>query len=84
GGSWGGCSFLERSFYMIKRIILIALLLGAVSGCIGYNLQWEPSWVDGFEHEKRHFRAWQQDMSAIHKFIDKHLFNLDEEDPTRY
>ena len=70
---------------MVNKILLIAIIsLVLLTGCIGYNHKWEPSWTDGFEHEKRHFRAWWQDMGSIHKFVDRHLFNLDEEDPTRY
>jgi len=69
---------------MLKKILFIVVALICLSGCIGYNMKWEPSYTDGFEHEKAHFRAWWQDMASIHKFIDKHLFNLDEEDPTRY
>jgi hypothetical protein len=70
---------------MLKKIFLLVIIsLGSLTGCIGYNTKWEPSWTDGFEHEKKHFRAWWQDMADIHKFFDRHLFNLDEDDPTRY
>ena len=53
-------------------------------GCIGYNQEWDPSWTDDFAHEKRHFRAFWQDLASIHRFIDRHLFNFDETDPGRY
>jgi hypothetical protein len=69
---------------MLKKIFLTIVLGLVLTGCIGYNYKWEPSWTDGFEHERKHFRAWMQDMAEIHKFIDRHLFNLDERDPTRY
>lgn len=61
---------------------LIALLLSG--GCISYNLDNEPSWTDKYEHEKRHMRAFWQDLSGIHRFIDRYFFNFDETDPARY
>lgn len=70
---------------MLKRILLLVVIsLVSLTGCIGYNYKWEPSWTDGFEHEKGHFRALWQDMAGVHKFFDRHLFNFDESDPTRY
>jgi hypothetical protein len=72
----------------IGGYVLLAVLFGLVatifSGCIGYNTNWDPSWTDRYEHEKRHFRAFWQDMSSIHRFIDRHLYNFDENDPGRY
>jgi len=64
--------------------LLIVALIGGLMGCIGYNTNWDPSWTDRYEHEKRHFRAFWQDMSGVHRFIDRHLFNFDENDPARY
>lgn len=72
---------------MTKRIMLIALgafILGSIVGCIGFTPDWEPSWKNGWMHEKQHFSAFWQDMGDIHRFIDRHLFNFDENDPTRY
>ncbi|MEK7448937.1 MAG: hypothetical protein AAB019_05565 [Planctomycetota bacterium] len=70
---------------MLKRMICLgALMLSLCAGCIGMNPDNEPSWTDDFEHEKRHFRAAWQDLSSIHRFIDRHLFNFDETDPSRY
>ncbi|MCK4908337.1 MAG: hypothetical protein KAS70_00430 [Planctomycetes bacterium] len=70
---------------MLKKMFLLASLLGiGLMGCIGYNQEWDPSWTDDFAHEKRHFRAFWQDLASIHRFIDRHLFNFDETDPGRY
>jgi len=69
---------------MLKKILLLVILSLSLTSCIGYNYKWEPSWTDEFEHEKRHFRALWQDMADVHRFFDRHLFNLDENDPTRY
>ncbi|MFH1231846.1 MAG: hypothetical protein V1709_10160 [Planctomycetota bacterium] len=70
---------------MLKKILLLVVVsLVALTGCIGYNTKWEPSWTNGFEHEKTHFRVLWQDMADVHRFIDRHLFNLDEDDPSRY
>lgn len=72
----------------MKKLVLIGLLtliiVPILAGCITYNYAWEPSWKDEFSHEKMHFRALWQDMADIHRFIDRHLFNLEEGDPTRY
>ncbi|MEK7449516.1 MAG: hypothetical protein AAB019_08530 [Planctomycetota bacterium] len=70
---------------MSKKLFLLLVLIGtALTGCIGMNPENEPSWTDDFEHEKRHFRALWQDMGSVHRFIDRHLFNFDETDPSRY
>lgn len=73
---------------MVKKILFavvaIGILLSSLTGCIGYNTNWEPSWTDKYEHEKRHLRAVWQDMSDMHRFIDKYLFGFDENDPSRY
>ena len=73
----------------MKRNIVLCLfiaiiILSSLIGCIGFNTNWEPSWTDGFAHEKGHLKAFWQDMSAIHRYIDKYLLNFDENDPTRY
>jgi hypothetical protein len=74
----------------MKKTLLLAclggiLLLGSlVSGCIGFTPDWEPSWKTGWVHEKKHFSSFFQDMGEIHRFIDRHLFNFDESDPSRY
>lgn len=72
----------------MRRIFLLiclgGVLLSNLFGCIGFTHDWEPSWKNGWMHEKKHFAAFWQDMSEIHRFIDRHLFNFDERDPTRY
>jgi len=73
----------------MKRNTILCLLMGLIIltgliGCIGFNTNWEPSWTDGFAHEKGHLKAFWQDMGDIHRFIDKYLLNYDENDPTRY
>ncbi|MFH1228051.1 MAG: hypothetical protein V1701_09150 [Planctomycetota bacterium] len=68
----------------MKKLILLGLLIMVLSGCISFNTQWDPSFTDDFAHEKSHFRALWQDMAYIHKFIDRHIFNMEEGDPTRY
>ncbi|MCK4908517.1 MAG: hypothetical protein KAS70_01340 [Planctomycetes bacterium] len=70
---------------MLKRVLcLTALTVALLAGCIGYNQEWDPSWTDDFGHEKKHFRAFWQDLASIHRFVDRHLFNFDETDPGRY
>ena len=70
---------------MLFRLMLITVIaVTLLGGCVGFDANWEPSWRKGFTHEKGHFRAFWQDLSGIHQFIDRHLFNLDEMDPTRY
>jgi hypothetical protein len=63
---------------------MAVIILSGLIGCIGFTTNWEPSWTDGFSHEKGHLKAFWQDMSGIHRFIDKYLLNYDENDPTRY
>lgn len=69
---------------MILTICLGGIVLGSLLGCIGFTPDWDPSWEKGWVHEKRHFAAFWQDMGEIHRFIDRHIFNFDEKDPSRY
>ena len=72
----------------ISRSLILGLLVSGIISllvsCIGYTTDWDPSWTNRYEHEKRHMRAFWQDMAEVHRFIDRHLFNFDEEDPDRY
>jgi hypothetical protein len=68
----------------MKKIILLGLLVMLLGGCISFDTQWNPSARNDFTHEKAHFRALWQDMAYIHRFIDRHIFNMEEGDPTRY
>ncbi len=67
----------------IFAIICLVLILNA-TGCIGYDSTFNPSWTNKYAHEKRHLRAFWQDMSDIHKFIDRYILDFDENDPARY
>ncbi len=63
---------------------MLVFVLSVVAGCIGYSTNWDPSWTNKYEHEKRHLRALWQDMADMHRFIDRYLLNFDENDPARY
>jgi hypothetical protein len=60
---------------MLKKIVLLLCLvgLGALAGCT-YSM----------EHNRKHWNAYRQDVNGMHKFIDKHFFNYDDDDPSRY
>lgn len=77
-----------RLLKKISRYLCLSLLAGVIFsvlvGCIGFDSDWDASYSTRYEHEKRHFRAFWQDMASIHRFIDRHLFNFDEDDPDRY
>jgi hypothetical protein len=68
----------------IAIMILGVMVLVGLVGCIGFNTNWEPSWTDNYQHEKRHLKAFWQDMGDVHRFIDKYILNFDEDDPRRY
>ncbi|MBI3271074.1 MAG: hypothetical protein HYZ53_18870 [Planctomycetes bacterium] len=36
------------------------------------------------DHNLAHWRGFKQDVHKMHRFIDRHFFNYDEEDPDRY
>ena len=60
---------------MLRKIgwsaALVALL--AMAGCT-YDS----------DHNRAHWRAFKQDVHDMHRFIDRHFFDYDEEDPDRY
>ncbi len=64
---------------MRKRLAILGLLALA-AGCssteeLGYRF---------WKHIEWHLHGAYQDLVEIHKFVDRHAFNLDERNPDRY
>ncbi|MBI5369157.1 MAG: hypothetical protein HZA54_19125 [Planctomycetes bacterium] len=60
---------------MLRKIGLVAALVGLVAlvGCTFDS-----------DHNRAHWRSFKQDVHDMHRFIDRHFLNYDEEDPDRY
>ena len=60
-----------------KRLALLAVLaVPVVMGCAAIENLWD--------HTKWHIHGAYQDLVAIEKTIDRHVWNLDETNPDRY
>jgi hypothetical protein len=58
----------------LLTVFLGVFLLGSIGGCSLFD--WGHNW--------RHIKSFFRDMHQLHKEIDRHFLNYDEENPHNY
>ena len=62
---------------MLKKLAIAVLLGGFLAGLGGCSLfDWGHNW--------RHIKSFFRDMHELHKEIDRHFLNYDEDNPHNY